>query len=230
MARPAGTRRFVAPTATVTIGPELEDAIERLIRDVAGDVVDTIEDIVAETAGETRDRWYTMVKRRSGKSGAGTKYKIEVRGETIRGVVYNDATALAKQSVNVDQQGRLRPGETKPSEQRIATQELYAYFVHRPNALSMRYRSVPMAEYRELMSYFRRTGRLPIGYAAKSLTDKLGRKRPVAIAKLERNPLASDGKNVWGILVTKGSKAIIDANALRLDKALTASGKKLARR
>jgi hypothetical protein len=230
MARPAGTRRFVAPTATVTIGPELERAVAQFVRDVAGDVVDTVEAIVAETAGVTREKWYTMVKRRSGRSGDGTEYTVRLKGDSIQGVVYNDARASAKRRVNVDLQGRLRPGETKPSEQRVAAEELYAYFVHRPNALSMRYRAVPMAEYRELMSYFRRTGRLPIGYAANSLVDKKGRKRPVGIAKLERNPLASDGAKVWDLLVTKGHKRIVKVRALDLDKALTASAKKLARR
>jgi hypothetical protein len=214
----------------VTIGPELERAVAQLVRDVAGDVVDTVEAIVAETAGVTREKWYTMVRRRSGRSGDGTDYRIQLKGDTIEGVVFNDARASAKRRVNVDLQGRLRPGETKPSEQRVAAEELYAYFVHRPNALSMRYRAVPLAEYRELMSYFRRTGRLPIGYAAKSLVDKRGRKRPVGIAKLERNPLASDGKKVWDILVTKGHRRIVKDRALDLDKALTASAKKLARR
>lgn len=230
MARPAGTRRFVKPTATVTIEPGLDRAINELIRDVAGDVVDAVEAIVAETADEARDKWYTMVRKRSGRSGAGNDYRLELKGDTIRGVVFNDARASAKRRVNVDLQGRLRPGETKPSEQVVATEEYYAYFVHRPNALSMRYRAIPLEEYRELMRYFRRWGRLPQGYAAKSLVDRKGRKRPVGIGKLERNPLASDGKKVWDMLVTKGHKRIVKEHALKLDKALTASGKKLARR
>lgn len=225
-----GTRRYVTEKATVSIGPELEAAINQLVRDVAGDVIDAVEAIVSETAKVTRDKWYDNVKKRSGRSGDGTDYRLELRGSVIRGVVFNDAKQSAKQRINVDRYGMLLPGETEKSEQMRGTQEYYAYFVHRPNALSMQLKQTTLPEYRELMRYFRRTGQLPPGYRARSLTDRLGRKRPVGIAKLVRNPLASDGKRVWNLLVTQGHKAIVKEKALELDKALTASGRKLARR
>lgn len=225
----AGTRRFVTPRVEVQLDDGLARAINQLIRETAGDVVDAVEAIVNETAEETRRKWYTIVRRRSGRSGDGTDYRIEVRGDTIRGVVYNDARALAKQSINVDQQGNLRPGETKKSEQRVATQEEYAYFVHAPSALSVIYQPTPMEEYRELMRYFRRTGRLPLGYSAKALVDKKGRRRPVGIGKWIRNPKASDGKRVWDTLVVKGHKAFVKERLADLDKALTATGKRIKR-
>lgn len=225
----AGTRRFVTPRAEVELDDGLTRAVNQLIRETAGDVVDAIEGIVNETAETTRAKWYTLVRRRSGRSGDGTDYRIEIRGNVIRGVVYNDARALAKQSINVDQQGNLRPGETKKSEQRIATQEEYAYFVHAPSALSVVYQPTPMEEYRELMRYFRRTGRLPPGYSAKALEDKKGRRRPVGIGKWVRNPKASDGKRVWDTLVVKGHRAFVKERLADLDKALTATGKRIKR-
>ena len=225
----AGTRRFVTQRAEVELDDGLTRAVNQLIRETAGDVVDAIEGIVNETAETTRAKWYTLVRRRSGRSGDGTDYRIEIRGNVIRGVVYNDARALAKQRINVDQQGNLRPGETKKSEQRVATQEEYAYFVHAPGALSVVYQPTPMMEYRELMRYFRRTGRLPPGYSAKSLEDKKGRRRPVGIGKWVRNPKASDGKRVWDTLVVKGHKAFVKERLADLDKALTATGKRIKR-
>lgn len=225
----AGTRRFVTPRVEVQMDDGLARVVNQLIRETAGDVVDCVEGIVNETAENARARWYTLVKRRSGRSGDGTDYRIELRGDVIRGVVYNDARALAKQSINVDQQGNLRPGETKKSETRVATQEEYAYFVHAPGALSVIYQPTPMEEYRELMRYFRRTGRLPVGYTAKSLEDKKGRRRPVGIGKWVRNPKASDGKRVWDTLVVKGSKAFVKQRLVELDKALTATGKRIKR-
>ena len=225
----AGTRRFVTQRAEVELDDGLTRAVNQLIRETAGDVVDAIEGIVNETAETTRAKWYTLVRRRSGRSGDGTDYRIEIRGNVIRGVVYNDARALAKQSINVDQQGNLRPGETKKSEQRVATEEQYAYFVHAPGALSVVYQPTPMMEYRELMRYFRRTGRLPPGYSAKSLEDKKGRRRPVGIGKWVRNPKASDGKRVWDTLVVKGHKAFVKERLADLDKALTATGKRIKR-
>lgn len=225
-----GTRRFTSGASTVSLGPQLEQAVNQLVRDVAGGVMDTIETIVNETAEDARERWYTLVRKRSGRSGAGTDYRLELRHDVIRGVVYNDAKALAKQRVNVDAQGNLRPGETKRSETRVATEEFYAYFVHAPNALSMVYQAVPMPEYRELMSYFRRTGALPMGYTARALVDSKGRRRPVGIGKLVRNPKASDGRRVWDTLVVKGSKNVIRERLSDLDKALTEAGRRLARR
>jgi hypothetical protein len=226
----AGTRRYVKERASVEISGDLDAAIQRLVRDVAGDVVDAVESIATQIVKETREQWYTLVSERSGRSGDGTDYRLEIKGDTIRAVVFNHAKQFAKRSTNVDFQGNLLPGETKKSEQKRATEEYYAYFVHAPSALSMTTRAVPLAEYRELMRYFRRTGALPPNYVARAYRDRLGRRRPVGIGKIIRNPKAGDGKGVWQTLVVKGHKRIVDEQALTLDRALTASGKKLAKR
>ncbi len=224
-----GTRRYVKERASVEISGDLDAAIQRLVRDVAGDVVDAVESIVSTTAEETRDKWYTLVSKRSGRSGEGTDYRLEIKGDVIRGVVFNDAKQFAKRSTNVDFQGNLLPGETKKSDTQRATEEYYAYFVHTPSPLSLSVRAVPLAEYRELMRYFRRTGALPPNYVARAYRDRLGRRRPVGVGKIVNNPKAGDGKRVWQTLVVQGHKAIVKDQALALDRALTATGKKLAK-
>ena len=228
--RPPGTRRFVTPTATVTIDRALDDALLALARDVAGGVIDVLEGMAAETAEQTNAKWYTIVRKRSGRSGTSTKYRMEIRGDTIRAIVYNDAKALAKRDINVDAQGRLLPGRQQKAEQVVATQESYAYFVHAPLPLSTIAKSVPLDEYRKLMSLWRRERRIPEGYIAAAYKDRKGRSRPVGIARIVRNPLASNGKKVWDTLARKGSKAVIDSGLVDLDRALQAAATKFGRR
>lgn len=228
--RPPGTRRFVTETTTVTLDRALDDALLALARDVAGNVIDVLEGMASQTVEQTRARWYTIVRKRSGRSGAGTKYRMEIRGDSIRAIVYNDAKALAKRDVNVDAQGRLLPGRQQKAGQVVATQESYAYFVHAPGALSTIAKSVPIEEYRKLMSLWRKERRLPPGYIAGAYKDRKGRSRPVGIARIVRNPLASDGKKVWDTLAVKGSKAVIKSELIELDRALQAAGKNLGRR
>lgn len=228
--KPPGTRRFVTPTTTVTMDRALDDAIIALVRDVASEVVEVLEGIASETTDTTRAKWYTLVRRKTGRSGAGTKYRMEVRGDTIRAVVYNDAKALAKRDVNVDAQGRLLLGKQEKAGQIQSAEEYYAYFVHTPGPLSTVAKGVPMDEYRALMRLWRAERRLPDGYSAAAFTDRKGRSRPVGIGKIIRNPLASDGKQVWNILVVNGSKSVIKQRALDLDRALQAAAARFGRR
>jgi hypothetical protein len=228
--RPAGTRRFASDTVTVTIDRALDDAILALVREVAGGVVDVLEDIASKTVGDTKSKWYTMVRKKTGKSGAGNKYRMEVRGDTIRAIVYNDAVKLAKRNLNVDAQGRLLPGKETKHERITATTESYAYFVHAPLPLSTIAKATPIDEYKKLMSLWRKERRLPPGYIARDYVDKKGRARPVGIARIVRNPLASDGKTLWSTLAVKGSKAVIKSELIELDRALQAAGKNFGRR
>jgi hypothetical protein len=228
--KPAGTRRFASETVTVTVDRALDDALLALARDVAGGVIDVLEGMASQTVDATKAKWYTMVRKRSGRSGAGTKYRMEIRGDTIRAIVYNDAKALAKRDLNVDDQGRLRPGKEKKADWIVATTESYAYFVHSPLPLSTIAKYTPIEEYRKLMSLWRKERRLPPGYIARDYVDKKGRSRPVGIARIIKNPLASDGKTLWSTLAVKGSKAVIKSELIELDRALQAAGKKFRER
>ena len=229
--KPAGTRRFASETVTVTVDRALDDALLALARDVAGGVIDVLEGMASQTVDATKAKWYTMVRKRSGRSGAGTKYRMEIRGDTIRAIVYNDAkTGLVKRDLNVDAQGRLLPGKETKSGRFEATTESYAYFVHSPLPLSTIVKYTPIDEYRKLMSLWRKERRLPPGYIARDYVDKKGRSRPVGIARIIKNPLASDGKTLWSTLAVKGSKAVIKSELIELDRALQAAGKKFRER
>ena len=80
------------------------------------------------------------------------------------------------------------------------------------------------------MSLWRRERRIPEGYIAAAYKDRKGRSRPVGIARIVRNPLASNGKKVWDTLARKGSKAVIDSGLVDLDRALQAAATKFGRR
>lgn len=227
--RQPGTRRFITPTATVTLDRSLDDALIELVRSVAGEVLAVVEATAEDIVSDTRAKWYTMVRKRSGRSGAGTKYRLEVRGDEIRAIIYNDAKAIAKQDVNIDAQGRLLPGTNKKAGEYRSAEELYAYFVKRPTAVSTVAIGLPLQEYRQMMSYYRKYNSLPFGYVAAAMEDRLGRKRPVGLARIVRNPLASDGKELWNSLVVKGTPSAIKRRAMDLDRALQAAGRRFGR-
>lgn len=216
MAKKRNTRAYVTKTETVgiVIGPELDRDLEAFIRSVAGEVIDAVEVIVKESRDYAYNHWYDDVNKRTGKSQEGLKYKVTLKGDTIKGVVYNDALKLAK---------RRDRGFTE------AAQEKYGYFVHRPRAFSKVARSVPMPEYRMLMSHFRRYKALPEGYVAAAFVDSKGRRRPVGIAKIEPNPKAGDGKRLWQALVITPSKKVVDKHTAQLDAAISAVGKRITR-
>lgn len=210
-------KKITVGRATTAIGPELDRAVDQLIRDLAGDVVEVIEDIAEGLAENARKKWYENVRKRSGKSGAGNDYRLEVRGDSIRGVVFNDA-----------KQGMKDP-KTQGMMRRTWIEGSYAYFVHRPGPLSTQLQRLNMEEYREVMKYYRATGRIPEGMVATAMTDKLGRNRPVGVSKNVPNPDRFDGKNLWKLLVLDPSKQAIKVSLADLDKAMTASGKRFAK-
>ena len=199
--------------ASVSLGPELEKAIDRLVRDSYGDVVSTLESIGEQLASDANDEWYTNVTRRTGLSGKSTDYRIVLRRDSIAAVVYNDAEARKSARSNTSgQQFNLR----------------YAYVVRRPGPFSKAFARVPDAEYAFAMSYFRRNGTFPEGYAETKYFTKSGREA-ITLRKVVKNEKARDGKNVWNEVVLKPSKAVIDTRLVALDKALTDAGKRFAK-
>lgn len=210
-------KRITIGRASTTIGPELDRAVDQLIRDLAGDVVDVIEDITEGLAENARKQWYDNVTERTGRSGRGNDYRLEVRGDAIKGIVFNDA-----------KQGMKDP-KTQGMMRRTWIEANYAYYVHRPGPFSTQLQRLNMDEYREVMRYYRANGRIPEGMVAQAMTDKLGRKRPVGVSKAVPNPERYDGKNLWKLLVLDPSKQAIKVSLSALDKAMTASGKRFAK-
>lgn len=101
------------------------------------------------------------------------------------------------------------------------------YMVHRPGALSMRRKKVLASEYAEIMSYYRKNGTLPEGITARRI-DEDG--QPLALSRDVRNPLASDGKNLWSELGRKEGKKIVLARADDLDAAMQRAADRLRQR
>lgn len=210
-------KKITVGRASTSIGPELDRAVDQLIRDLAGDVVEIIEGITDGLATNARKEWYQNVTKRTGKSGAGNDYRLEVRGDAIKGIVFNDA-----------KQGMKDP-KTQGMMRRQWLEANYAYYVHRPGPFSTQLQRLNMEEYREVMRYYRATGGIPDGMVASAMTDKLGRKRPVGVSKTIPNPERFDGKNLWKLLVLDPSKVAIKVSLSALDKAMTASGKRFAK-
>jgi len=199
--------------ASVSLGPELDKAIDRLVRDSYGDVVSTLESIGDQLASDAREEWYTNVTRRTGLSGKSTDYRIVLRRDSIAAVVYNDAEARkSSRSKTSGQQFQLK----------------YAYVVRRPGPFSKAFTRVSDPEYASVMSFYRRNGTFPEGYAETIYYTKSGRKA-ITIRKVMENEKARDGKNVWNEVVIKPSRAVIDTRLVALDKALTDAGKRFAK-
>lgn len=211
-------------SATVTLGPELQRAVDQLVRDVAGDVVVIVEEIANDLAEGARRQWYDNVTKRTGESGENNDYRLELRGTTVRGIVYNDAQQV--QRSRKKSEWRLTPygGQVRPRKL-----QNYAYYVRRPGPFSKLLRGLNFEEYRAAMSYYRTHGDLPTNLQARSMTDAKGRNRPVGIAKITVNPAHYDGKNLWKVLVLDRRKAAIDGRLEDLDKAMQASADRFSK-
>lgn len=182
-------------TATVDTR-KLEQVMSELLVLVVGEVGRTLVDIADDAEHNAEGKWYTQVRRRTGKTGT---LKTELRrgsgGDKLEAVVSSE------------------------SETSKAT-----YLVHRPGPLSMRKEKVPASEYAEIMSYFRKNGRLPEGIVARRIDDT---GQPIQLSREVRNPLASDGKNLWNELARKEGTKIILSRADDLDAAMQRAADRL---
>lgn len=212
---------MASSSAKVTLGPELQRSVDQLVRDVAGDVVMIIEEIANDLAEGARRDWYKNVRRKSGESGASNDYRMELRGTSVRGVVYNGAT----KNLPRRQKFNGAPGTTT----KVYQPTEYGYFVRRPGPFSRIFTGLNFTDYSQVMSYWRANGRLPSGYIARAMEDTKGRKRPIGISKETDNPLHADGKNVWKVLVLDRKKAAIDARLDDLDKAMQSSAARFSK-
>lgn len=214
----------MAVSAKVTLGPELQRHVDKLVRDVAGDVVDIVEAISSDITDGALADWYDNVTRRTGRSGAGTDYRLELRGTKVRGIVYNDAEQVQRSRKKSEWRLTQYGGEVRP-----LRMQKYAYYVRRPGPFSKLWRGLDLTEYRQAMSYWREHGELPPSMKARSMTDGRGRKRPVGISRVVNNPAHYDGKNVWKVLVIDRSKQMIADRLPDLDKALQASADRFSK-
>ena len=119
-------------TATVDTR-KLEQVMSELLVLVVGEVGRTLVDIADDAEHNAEGKWYTQVRRRTGKTGT---LKTELRrgsgGDKLEAVVSSE-------------------NETSKA----------TYLVHRPGPLSTVKLSTGKTRYAEYMSYFRKNGRLP---------------------------------------------------------------------
>lgn len=208
-------------SAKVTLGPELQRHVDKLVRDAAGDVLAIIETISNDLAEGARREWYDNVTRRTGESGESNDYRLEIRGTTIRGIVFNSAT----KNLPRRRKSATIPGATT----KVYQPTNYAYYVRRPGPFSKIFKGLNAAQYADVMSYWRTHGALPDGYVARSMTDAVGKRRPVGISREVDNPKHADGKNVWKVLVTDRYKKMIEDYMPDLDKALQTSADRFSK-
>jgi hypothetical protein len=189
--------------------------VDQLVRDVTGDVIQIVEEIANDLASGARRDWYKFVRKKSGESGKSNDYRMELRGTSVRGIVYNGATK------NLTRRQRFNgvPGGTV----KVYGPTEYGYFVRRPGPFSRIFKGLNAFEYSQAMSYWKSNGTLPDGYIARAMVDAKGRNRPIGISKEGDNPLHADGKNLWKVLVIDRKKVAIDARLDDLDKALQSS-------
>jgi hypothetical protein len=162
------------------------------------------------------------VRRRTGESGESNDYRLELKGTTVRGVVFNSATKNLPRRQKFA--GTVRGATTK-----VFQPTNYAYYVHRPGPFSKTFKGLNAAEYADVMRFYQANGSLPSGYIARSMVDGKGRRRPVGVSKETDNPLHADGKNLWKLLVLDRRKAAIDARLDDLDKAMQASADRFSK-
>ena len=189
-------KKITVGRASVTIGPELEAALDRMISTTYVEIKREVESITSDVTDHARGEWYDNVTRRTGKTGGGIDYEMRLTPTKLRGVVFSN---------------------TKDT-----------YYVHRPGPFSRLLKRLNDAEYRDLMAYWRRNGTLPPEYVAESMTDRLGRRRPVRVSKRIDNPQSYDGKNLWKILVLDYGKRLVKMRLLDIDRALQTAARRVA--
>ncbi len=176
------------------ISRTMDDLVSLAIEEVSTTLVDIADD--AEANAEAK--WYTQVRKKTGKTGQLRTRLRHAGADKLEAIV---------ESAN-------EPDKT-------------TYMVHRPGPLSMRRKKVTASEYAEIMSFFRANGHLPEGVHARG---KAKDGQPMALVRDIRNPLASDGKNLWSELGRKEGKKIILARVDDMDAAMQRAADRLRQR
>jgi hypothetical protein len=121
---------------------KLERTLDDLLALAVAEVGRVLVDIADDAEHNAEAKWYTQVRRKTGKTGQLETRLRRGKGYTIEAVV---------ESAN-------EPDKA-------------AYMVHRPGALSRRKKKLAASEYADAMSYYRKNGRLPDGIKARRLDD-----------------------------------------------------------
>jgi len=170
--------RYRAGAGSVTIGPELEQALDRIAGGAFRAAREGLAAKLDPIAQRAESEWYTQVKRRTGKSGQWASV-VEVSDTQVRGYV---------ESLDTRKDKKGRPAWV---------------FVRRPKAISVVELKVDDAEYAEVMAEYRATGKLPPNYEGWKRADGLISN----LQRIARNPLADDGGSPAQDLVVRPTRA-----------------------
>lgn len=166
---------------------QLSSDMSRLVDAAIAEIGKAVMGITDEAGGNVQEKWYTQVKRRTGKTGGAIDTALRTQGDKLKGVVLS--------------------------------RDKRTYMVHRPRPLSGDWKFVKSsAEYAEVGRYYQKNGEAPPGYklAVSKVDGHIYRLR-----KWVKNPLASDGKNLWKELANKEQKAFVESQAHLIEDALS---------
>jgi hypothetical protein len=175
---------------TAALSQTLSALVDAAVRELGATLVDIADDAEAYAEG----KWYTQVRKRTGRTGTALETEQRVTGDQLTAVV------LSREKVS--------------------------YMVKRPGPLSVVTTLLSTTEYAAAMRTFRLTGKLPpeVKVQKWSATGQ-----PIGLYRTRRNPLASDGKNLWNELVRKDGKKLVEARVGDLDAALQRAANRIVR-
>ena len=82
-------KRITVGRASVSIGPELEAALDRMISTTYREIKREVESIAEDVTDYARAEWYVNVTRRTGKTGDGIDYEMRLTPTHLKGVVFS---------------------------------------------------------------------------------------------------------------------------------------------
>ena len=82
-------KKITVGRASVSIGPELERALDNMISTTYVEIKRAVEGVTADVTDHARAEWYKNVIERTGKTGGGIDYELRLGPDKLRGVVFS---------------------------------------------------------------------------------------------------------------------------------------------
>jgi hypothetical protein len=82
-------KKITVGRASVSIGPELERALDRMISTTYAEIKREVEAIASDVTEHAQAEWYLNVTERTGRTGAGIDYEMRITPTHLRGVVFS---------------------------------------------------------------------------------------------------------------------------------------------
>jgi hypothetical protein len=82
-------KKITVGRASVSIGPELERALDNMISTTYVEIKRAVESLTSDVTENAKDNWYKNVIERTGKTGGGIDYEMRLGPNILRGVVFS---------------------------------------------------------------------------------------------------------------------------------------------